>query len=145
MRLFRFQAVNFSNSSIIIRKINLHQFINNFIVMQRLLNTYIHHNIHTVILLLLNCLLSTMHGSRQGYTLHWMGRYCQLGATIFSPWFRREMSVCFTSWFTVNCGVKWRYVTATDSASWISWRYALLKWTRPSLWTLHLKQAARDQ
>ena len=85
--------------------------------MQHLPNTYIHHITHTFIFLLLNSLLSTVHGSRQGYTPHCMGCYCQQGATVLSPWFGQEMSVCFTCWFTVNRRL--RYVTATDSASWI--------------------------
>lgn len=76
--------------------------------MQHLPNTYIKHVKH-VGLLLLNSLLSSMHGSRQGYTLHRVGYCCQQGAAVLPSWFRWEMSACLTGLFTVNC---------TASTSW---------------------------
>lgn len=85
--------------------------------MQCFPNAYIQYITHTFIVLLLNSLLSTV-GKAIPFT---EGCYCQLGATIFSPWFRWEMpcGLCCTSWFTVSCRVKWRYVAATGSASWL--------------------------
>lgn len=144
VRPFIFQAVNFSNSSIVIRKINLHQLVNNSIIMQHLPDTYIHHITHTFIFCFwIVCWALCMAVGKATPFIAWAAtvsrvqQYCHHGSGRKCLYVLRAGLLWTGEWDmwlprTVHRGY-------ADGVPY--WRW----WTGPSLWTLHPKRSARDQ